>query len=314
MIRHIPNPLKIIAKILSVAVIALSFLQVSQSNAGQIVKRSITVDGLKRTYTAVLPDRPRSRASWPVIFAFHPAAAKGGWMWRRTKLHKTPGGNRYVIVYPDGYYPTWNAGDCCGKAHARQINDLKFFNAMRQDINSFIAIDKKVFLTGFSNGARLAYHIMCNQPETVAGVVAVGATRNIDRCKSGAVPLMHIHGADDGGSPVEGGYATGPNASAYEKSVSQDIGYMEPAADIVSLVARRNGCGNGARQAVPKQRTLDTTCIVFTGCGAVSMLCVVPRLGHSWPGAPAGLTKALGPYRPDLNASAEVIGFFNAYR
>jgi len=314
MIRQAPKILKNITKTLFVAIFALSFLQASGADAGQVIKRSIKVDGLKRTFTVVLPDNPRSQASWPVIFAFHPAVAKGGWMYRRTKLHQTPGGNKFVVVYPDGYYPTWNAGDCCGKAYQRKINDLKFFNAMRQDIGSFVGIDKKVFITGFSNGARLVYHIMCNQPGSVAAAVAVGATRNIDRCKGGAVPLMHIHGASDAGSPVNGGYAAGADASAYEKSISDGIGYMEPAAEVVGIVARRNGCGTGTRQSVPKSRTLDTTCTAYTSCSAVAMLCVVPGLGHSWPGAPAGWVKALGPYRPDLNASAEVIGFFNAYR
>ncbi|MBK1637148.1 alpha/beta hydrolase family esterase [Rhodovulum adriaticum] len=287
--------------------VTVSLVSAPAAEAGQRVDRKIRVGGIERTYTVILPNNPKARASWPVIFAFHPAVAQGRWMRTRTKLHATRSGGNYVVVYPDGYYPTWNAGDCCGRAHREGIDDLGFFNAMRKDVASLIPIESKAYLTGFSGGSQLVYHILCNQPQTVAAVVGVGATRNMDRCRSGRVPVMHIHGDRDRGSPVEGGYGEGLFA--------KDIGYMEPAAKMVRTIARRNGCGTGATKAISKPRTLDTTCSAYTNCpgAAVSMLCVVPRMGHAWPGAPKGMG-LLGPFRPDLNASAEVMAFFDAHR
>lgn len=291
----------------ALALLALALLSPVPAEAGQRLARAVTVDGLKRTFTVVLPDNPGSRQAWPVIFAFHPAAAKGNWMERTTRLHAVPGGGNYVVVYPDGYYPTWNAGDCCGRAHRNRINDLAFYNAMRQDIARLVPVEPRAYLTGFSNGSRMVYHIMCTQPETVAAAVAVGATRNMENCRAGRIPLIHIHGLEDKGSPVEGGYTPG-------QLFREDIGYMEPAAKVVRTVARRNGCGTGQTQNVPKP-TLGTTCSAYASCpgGAVSMLCLIPKMGHAWPGGPQGL-RMFGPYRPDLRGSAEVIDFFNRHR
>ena len=41
-------------------------------------------------------------------------------------------------------------------------------------------------------------------------------------------------------------------------------------------------------------------------------ICIIPELGHSWPGVDWRI-KAMGPYRTDLRASAEVLEFFRKY-
>lgn len=271
--------------------------------ASQVIERKLSVDGRERTYTLVVPDDAGGRSAWPVIVAFHPAAARGDWMFERTRLHAAPGGANFVVAYPDGFYPTWNAGDCCGRANRAEIDDVAFFRAMLRDIASLVPIRDKAYLAGFSNGARMVYHLMCTTPDLVAAGVAVGATRDMTSCKSSRIPLLHIHGLEDKGSPVEGGRIGG--------MFGDDIGYMEPARTVAETVARRNGCNPDRTSEVDARSALGTTCTVWNACpgDADVMLCLVPEMGHAWPGAPAGLRR-FGPFRPDLAGSAFAVSFF----
>lgn len=288
------------------AVLLICGLLPAASQASQVVKRSIQVGGLERSYILVLPDNPSAKSRWPVIVGYHPAAAKGNWMLERAALHRAPGGNEYVVAYPDGYYPTFNAGDCCGRAFRNKVDDTAFFRAMLADISNIVPTEPGAFVTGFSNGARMSYHLMCVLPDLVRAAAPVGATRNVDNCKSSRIPLLHIHGEDDKGSPLNGGQVAG--------RIGEQIGYMESAADVFNAVARRNGCSRTATQ-INMQRELGTTCTAYKSCGggAETTLCVVPNLGHAWPGAPRGLPK-FGPFRPELAASTAIVRFFNQHR
>ncbi|KCV81449.1 putative hydrolase [Actibacterium atlanticum] len=267
----------------------------------KVMERKISVGGTKRSYVLYLPDNLSARSSWPVIIAYHPALGTGQGMADITKLHQTAG-DKFIVAYPDGFRRTFNAGDCCGVAEKRNIDDVGFFKAMMADIGSMAPVQSKAYLTGYSNGARMVYHLVCNVPEMVAAAAPFAATRNMDNCKSSRVPVLHIHGDADEGSPVDGGYAQ-------SGLMKNSLGYMEPAQSVVSRIASRNGCASGGA-TISESGLGNSICKRYSTCsGGETILCVVPGLGHVWPGAPAG-SKRFGPARPDLNGSRAVVNFF----
>ena len=174
------------------------------------------------------------------------------------------------------------------------------------DLGTMAPIRKKAYITGYSNGAVMVYQLVCKVPGLVAAAAPFAATHPMNNCASGAVALMHMHGASDKGSPAEGGYAE-------SAAMKQSIGYMTPAAEVVAKVAKRNGCTNSVTKV--SQGDLGTTCTYYNQCSgnANVLLCVIPKLGHTWPGAAesrGAMGSKFGPARPDLRGSRAVVNFF----
>ncbi|WP_093966575.1 alpha/beta hydrolase family esterase [Actibacterium lipolyticum] len=288
------------------AMAAVFALAPAPSSAQQRIERELRVDGRSRSYIAILPENVSSGKALRVMMAFHPALGTADFMEKTTRLHKAKGANNFITVYPDGFRRTWNAGDCCGLAEKRNIDDIGFFKAIMADLSTIAPIQKKAYITGYSNGAVMVYQLVCKVPGLVAAAAPFAATHPMKNCASGAVPLMHMHGASDQGSPVEGGYA---KSAAMKKS----LGYMTPAAEVVAIVAKRNGCTNSTTKK--SEGSLGTTCTFYNQCNgnANAILCVIPKLGHTWPGAEeakGAMGDKFGPARPDLNGSRAVVNFF----
>ncbi len=276
-------------------------------------QETITVGERERSYIIHLPNDVDVRKNIPVIFAFHPALATGKFMEDTTKLHEH--GSEFIIIYPDGYRRTWHAGGkCCGKAYDDEIDDVGFFKTVLQDLQNKYDVQEKVFLTGFSNGSIFTFHLICNYPEMVAAAVPFGATRNMEGCKTNtSIPLLYLHGEADRAAPVNGGYSK-------HKKTRDSLGYMHSAQEIASIIAKNNQCTDQSRQNKKWQESLGAVCETWSkSCNrnsSVSM-CIIPKLGHTWPGAEKRyglLPMYFGPGRPDLRGSQAVIEFFRENR
>lgn len=300
LLYYVPAGLLVLALLVGIGIIAVP----ERASAAERLERAVMIDGYERTYTVFLPDNASNKRDLRVLFAFHPATGTGDFMERTTQFHTLPGSENFIVVYPDGILRTWNAGSCCGGAEKRNINDVAFFQAMMQDVRGMAATRPKAYLTGFSNGALLVYHLMCKAGDQVAAAVPFAAylpPKDLRRCQGGPVPLLHLHGDSDPGAPVEGGN-------------TNYLGRLPPARQTVEAVARMNGAdvANPTFVAMPG---LDSSCLQFSGgsIDSVAGLCVIPGLGHVWPGMAArngrGAGK-FGPARPDLQGSETVLRFF----
>lgn len=278
------------------------------AGANERIEGSLRVDGQKRSYIAYLPDNLTSRNDWPVLIAYHPGLATADYMERTTEFHRLPDSEQFVVVYPDGFRRTWNAGECCGAAMRRNVDDLAFFEAMMDDLAQQTEgrIRPRAYVTGFSNGAIFAYHLACEMPERVAAIAPFASAYQFNNCDSGVVPVMHIHGTHDISAPVEGG-------SSGIKSFDQRI--QAAADDTVARMAEHNSCSS--RPARSEDSPFLKTACQVTDCNGVELkLCVVENLGHTWPGAAAAdnfLGRKFGPARTDINGSQAILDFFEEY-
>ncbi len=288
------------------------------SNAKRI-DTSITVGTLKRKYVAHIPDNINPNTKIPLLFVFHPALATGEFMEETAKFHTTGNGKNYIVVYPDGHKRKWNAGICCGDAYKENIDDVGFVEAIIETMKKEYNIEDKIFITGFSSGSMFVYNLICRHPEKIAAASPFGATRSLKpednnpACKSNhPVPLLHLHGNKDKQSPVEGGYAGA-------KKFRERLGYMHPAEENASIIASNNNCSPQTFMDNQWQQELDTSCKTWSqSCtnNSIVKLCIIPNLGHTWPGGAQGtgfMARRFGPARPDLNASKAIISFFDNY-
>lgn len=267
---------------------------------------AILHEGLVRTAYLALPDLDdiSSKASWPVIIALHPGFGTGVGMAKTSELHLQLGAENYVVVYPDGYRRSWNAGDCCGVAQDDEIDDIGFILSLVDQIGEKFPIRDKFFVVGYSNGAKLAYRLSCTVPDRLVAVAVYAGTVAINQatCNSSlGVPLLHLHGALDASAPLEGG-----------NSNIETAGAQPPVLEGIDSWTEMNRCDDGQDSDFDDA----ATCTRYPGCrdGSETIFCIYPGLGHYWPGAKRDMQwETLGPARSDLNGGQQMIRFFDRY-
>jgi polyhydroxybutyrate depolymerase len=276
------------------------------------VERQVMIDQLDRRYIVWLPVSSRGKGPFPVVLAFHGGYGMAEGLEERAALHTAPEADGYVIVYPEGYQRSWNAGACCGPAMRNNIDEVKFVHAILDDLESLVSIDRRrIYATGFSNGAMLCYFLACTMSDEIAAIAPVaGAMQRplSDEWRPNRpVPVFHLHGISDRWSPYDGGPSLAA-AAPIQPPVEQGIGFWRRVDDAWTE-EREEFLGS------------DAECTVYSGADAKVRLCRIAGLGHHWPGTTitgkykeiAHLFGPLGPafVRDDVNSA--ILNFLGAY-
>lgn len=200
---------------------------------------------------------------------------------------------------------TWNAGTCCGYAQSTGIDDVGFIDALLDDLEGDLCIDRRrVHATGMSNGGGLSHRLACDLSWRIASVAPVAGTDNTTSCApTRPVPVMHIHGSADQNAPFAGGVGCGPSGSD-NTSVPETMGRWQ----------ERDGCPGDSR---PRLVGGDGTCETQGRCHneAEVVLCTIAGGGHTWPGGEPPAIPGIGncPFGAQsttFNASARALDFF----
>lgn len=270
-------------------------------------RESIITDGLQRTYTLNLPPNYYESENIPLVIALHGLGGDAVQIERDYGLTNKANQSGYAIVYPEGIIKpgifgirTWNAGNCCDYAQNSNINDVKFIKTLIDLLLlEFNFDDKRVFVTGMSNGAMLAYRLACEIPDKIAAIAPVSGIQVINECNpNNPIPILHIHSQLDDIVPYQGGYGLAeyefPSVnSVLEKwSLLHNCDSSSPtfSKDYNNYQYKKWECNNAV--VIEYYLTKDG--------------------GHSWP---MGLKPRLGSDDPSaaINATNKIWEFFNKY-
>jgi polyhydroxybutyrate depolymerase len=217
---------------------------------------------------------------------------------------------------------TWNAGGgqngaicVSGNACTNGVDDIAYTRALLADLARHIDIDgRRVYATGFSDGAAMTQRLACEAAETFAAVAPVSGENQF--ALTGCAPaervaVLDIHGTLDKCWPYDGG----------EGGCIQSGLYVS-VADTLAGWAARNGCDPAAATETlpPRPGVNDGTQVVrfaFAHCGAggeLEHLQVVGN-GHYWPDGDryAGGRLLGGTMSRQLDTGAAIIDFFAAH-
>ncbi len=243
--------------------------------------------GLTRKYRVYVPRSYSAVNPAPLLMAFH---GGGGNMDYQASdenyglISKSEAAG-FVAVFPNGFsklpsgkFATWNAGNCCADARDHNVDDVGFVRQIILDVSAQLRIDpKRIYATGMSNGAMMAYRLACEMPDTFAAVAAVAGTDNTMQCTpKKPISILHIHAQNDDRVLYNGG------AGRKFGDVSKVTDFTSVPATVSKWVAQ-NSC------SPTPQRTLSVsgaTCDRYAPCKGDSsvQLCVTDTGGHSWPG------------------------------
>jgi polyhydroxybutyrate depolymerase len=318
---------------LSLAVAAPAFAERGPLPPGDHT-RPLPYKRLSRGYVLHLPPAAAQPAPLPLVLAFHGGGGNAAGFQKYAGLDAVADREGFAVVYPDGTGPflnssmpvppalqrlfTWNAGRCCGWSMDEKIDDVGFSLRVVEAVEQVAHIDSaRVYATGHSNGAMMAYRLAAEAADRIAAIVPVGGAMNLKQpfAPARAVPLLHIHSVSDPRAPFGGGD---------RESIAGVKVHHEPALAGLQLWEKRNGCNGKAKQL--EQRSIPAP----NGMGEHSALHIAAacpenapvelwRLagpGHGWPGDnPGPLPESvMGPHSNVISAAEEVWKFAKRFR
>ena len=268
--------------------VALALAATATPGAAADVQRKLMIGGRERGYTLHLPPGITDSRPMPLVIVLHGGAGNGAGAATQTGFSREADRSGFIAAYPDGTdeprpflnalgkpgFLTWDAGGCCGYAMENRVDDVAFLRTMVGSIERGYRIDpKRVYATGLSNGAMMAYRFACEASDLVASVGIVAGVVLVPCSPSQPVSIIHIHGSADENVPVAGGIG--------RKSLTK-TGYPAVAESIATWVCANQCMGGPQRSdAAPFVHLTD-----YRPCrgGTEVAYYLIDGGGHSWPG------------------------------
>lgn len=273
--------------------------------------------GGTRHYQVHVPvDAPGPR---PAVLVFHGGGSRGSAMKRYSRLDALADREGFVTVYPDGsgqlerLILTWNAGFCCGYARRMAVDDIGFVAALLDELDRSLPIDtRRVYATGFSNGAMFAHRLAFEMPDRLAAVAPVAGAwlPPPEVAVARPVPLLHVHSVDDPRALYDGGL--GPPSPVTE------VRTPHPAvATVLARWAELDGCAPEAQRIEARRDAADHRAEhwVWPHCagGAAVEHWKLFGPGHAWPGAPPFAPGILGEPTRILDVNRAIWDFLRRF-
>lgn len=275
--------------------------------------RTIRVDGRERHYLVHLPPRHDPATPAALVLAFHGGGANARNMVEFSGLNGKADQAGFIVVYPEGSgrlerMLTFNTGNCCGHAADHGIDDVAFVRHLLTDLEGVVEIDRRrVFATGMSNGAMMAYRVASELADRIAAIAPVGGPMGTETCRpTRAVSVMHFHGDADAFAPFGGGKGRGPSGTDFY-SVEHSI----------AAWVRANACQTTPVTTRLPDREHDGTTVKQVRYdsgkeGSEVVLVVIEGGGHTWPGREPRMS-VLGTSTRDISANDMMWEFFERH-
>jgi polyhydroxybutyrate depolymerase len=199
--------------------------------------------------------------------------------------------------------------------------DVRFLGALLDQAERTLCIDeRRVYLTGLSDGAFMTSAVACAFADRVAAVAPVSGIQDIAGCKPARpVPVVTFHGTADPFVSYTGGlgpsalHLPAPNGTGTlgQSGATPTTGPSIPA--ITAAWARRNGCAPG-----------PSSTVVASGVTLIRYRCPnqadvelyrITGGGHTWPGSQFGrqIASAVGFTTTAISANQIIWRFFEAH-
>jgi polyhydroxybutyrate depolymerase len=278
----------------------------AQSHAPIETRRTIQAGGVERSYLLHLPASRGAGRPVPLLLVFHGAGGQGAGIASHTGLTGPATARGYAVAYPDGLERRWNDG----RGMSAGQDDVEFIRILLDSLGHELPVDlKRIYATGISNGAGLAYRLACDLPgifAAIAPVAGAAATTIEERCvATRPVSVISFQGTRDPLVPYEGG-----NASIRR-------GQVLSAQRSAALFAEVNGCTPPPAVTPEPDTAKDGTRVrrsTYGGCreGREVVLYTIEGGGHTWPGGPP-VGRLVGRVSRDLDATRTMLDFFDRH-
>ncbi len=299
---HAASELGTVALLLA---LLLALFGCGESAASNILDEGPIVPGSTNLVRIVVANAPRdyllhvppggALKKFPLVILLHGSGQNGESIREIARMDSLADARQFVVAYPNGLENDWNAGNCCGSAQSANVDDIAFIRAVIADESKKSRLDPlRVYIGGFSDGARMAYRAGCEMSAQIAAIAVVSGSLVKENCApSRAVPLVAFHGTADGSVSFNE-----PAATVFPRPPPVSVLALPPS---VRFWQAADSCQRTSYQQDSPHvyRSSGVT------CKADVVFYLVSEGGHSWPSLGAG---------DELSASAAIATFFLAHR
>lgn len=285
------------------------------SHDSAFVRRDLTVQGRPRHYYFCVPPAVAAAGTpAPLVLAFHGSGTHARGMLEFSGLSEKAAQAGFSVVYPNGTGRTeqtccWNVESFANLAFREGVDDVAFTAAILDDFATLVPYDeRRIYVTGMSNGAMLAYLLAERLSQRIAAIAPVAGTMAQESCRpERPVPVCHFHGLADEHVPFDGGIG--------KKSLTK-FRFHSVEHSVRAWIAA-NGCNPLPQTNELSPRVADGTSVVatrYTGGreGSEVLLYAIAGMGHTWPGRQSPFS-ILGKSTQNLSANDAMWTFFQRH-
>ena len=283
-------------------------------------KRTVASEGEQRIYLARVPEHRVAECPLPVLVVLHGGGGSAafahrvhGWV----ELSQRAG---CLVVFPeatceDPSRPAcvrsnpriWNDGSRRSAVAKRNVDDIGYLAAVLDDVQqAFPADPRRVFVTGFSNGASMTFRTGVELSDRLAAVAPVSGHLCLDDPRPvRPLSMLYMIGLADPINPFAGGPTVSPWGSRRQKPPVMDSLHTWLRLIDASEQPTRQVQSDGVRQVCYGPGSTNRELQLYT----------IEGQGHEWPGAQRTLPRIIsGPQTDKLNATQVVWDFFVSTR
>ncbi len=292
----------------------------------------IAAGGLDRRALLHVPPGAPPVAGWPLVIMLHGYGGNAQQVAQETGWAAKADREGFAVVFPEaaraepGQPPglrrnpqAWNDGSGRFFVAERQIDDVAFIGALIDRLADAHRVDRRrVYVTGFSNGASMAFRVGVELAGRVAAVAPVAGSLWVPPTAAvRAVPLCYITGTADPLNPLDGGPprlgAGGAAQGGRDKPAVAAMLALWAAAAGLPVGPAVDQTAGGVRQR--RWASSAPAAAQPAAEPAALWLVTIDGQGHVWPGAPANLPQRLvGPATRQLQATDFIWDFFRTQR
>ena len=282
---------------------------------------TIKEGGIERLYLLHVPPQYDQSQPMPLVLMLHGFGGTAANAVRETGWSAKADREGFIVAYPQATRPdegaapnlrtngtAWNDGS--GRFHSseRNIDDVAFIRAVIERIQVEYSIDaKRVYVTGFSNGGSMTFHIGNKLAGRVAAIAPVASASWAETlAPARKISVLYITGTKDPLNPLEGGvprfaFRKQSDEGKAKRSVEIQIAQWVKALGLPSSPYKDETQNGVRRQLFGAPKT-----------SAQVEYITVEGLGHIWAGGENLLPEFLvGKSTNKLNATDTIWTFFS---
>lgn len=274
--------------------------------------------GQHRSASVLLPEA-RNDHPVPAIIMLHGTGATSAWAMYETGWAKLANSGGFAVVCPEALpahraHPrhiianpqVWNDGSRPPPENQFVPDDVAFLKLLFAELPKIAPIDpRRIYLTGFSNGAGMAYRMALEASAAIAAIAPIAGYPTITPAASvRAVPTLCMLGTADPIVPLQGGFVN----TLWEQQLRR-----RPFREALDQWRDLLGCSR-----VPCWvQNVDGVVMEHYGHGrdgSALEVWYIDGLGHHWPGAKVALNPRIaGPPSDRVLAAEAIWQFFKQY-
>ncbi len=265
--RHIVGTLALM--LVATAAQAQSTAAVSSScdlpHASGVSSQQLVSGQRPRAYRLFVPPGYDGRTRLPLVLDLHGSGGSPAGEARNSGLETLSASERFIVATLEAEGARWNV-----PVQDNRADDVAYVrDVMAHVATQVCADDTRVYVTGFSGGARMTSLLACKLGSRIAAIAPVSGLRFPGPCDGRPVPVLTFHGLADPQNPYDG-HAEGRGAE-----------WLESVPDALASWARHNAC---ASQVVLEDPPGPLSTMRYGGCsgGAEVRLIRIDGLGHTW--------------------------------